>query len=149
MTITRLATPALLALLATACSTTPDGPITGMDLVAAAKAEITEVAVADAAALIEAGAFVLDVREPGEYDQGHLDGAVNIPRGLLEFRITESEDLTGRDAPIVLYCRTGGRGALAAQTLQDMGYSNVVSIAGGYSAWQEAGMPVAGSDEED
>lgn len=113
---------------------------TAQDLVAEAKKEINEVAVADASQAIQSAALLLDVREPAEYQQGHLAGAINIPRGLLEFKMGSAPEFEARDQAIVLYCKTSGRAALAAASLKQMGYVNVTSIAGGYDAWAAAGM---------
>lgn len=113
---------------------------TAQDLVAEAKKEINEVAVADASQVIHGAALLLDVREPAEYQQGHLAGAINIPRGLLEFKMGSAPEFEVRDQAIVLYCKTSGRSALAAASLKQMGYVNVTSIAGGYDAWAAAGM---------
>ena len=112
------------------------------DLVMAAKATIKEVSVADAESVIHDAEIVIDVREPAEYEQGHLSGAINIPRGLLEFKIGGMPALESRDTNIVIYCKTSGRAALAAASLAAMGYLNVTSIAGGYDGWVEAGKPV-------
>lgn len=113
---------------------------TAQDLVAEAKKEINEVALADAGHAIQGAALLLDVREPAEYQQGHLAGAINIPRGLLEFKMGSAPEFEARDQAIVLYCKTSGRAALAAASLKQMGYVNVTSIAGGYDAWAAAGM---------
>ena len=116
---------------------------TALDLVAAAKARIQEVPVAAAEAAIAQADVLIDVREPDEYRQGHLPGAVNMPRGLLEFQLSAQPQLQARDLAIVLYCKTSGRAALAAASLQEMGYLNVRSISGGFDAWAAAGNPVA------
>jgi molybdopterin/thiamine biosynthesis adenylyltransferase/rhodanese-related sulfurtransferase len=108
------------------------------DLLAQAKREIREV---DTAAADEArrspGTVVLDVREPDEYDQGALPGAVHIPRGHLESQI-ESK-VVDKSTPIVVYCAGGVRSAFAAKTLQELGYENVVSMAGGFGRWKDEG----------
>ena len=124
--------------------------ITANDLVARARAEITEITpqALDPATL--AGLSVIDVREPGEYAQGHLPGAINLPRGVLEFQIhahpamacTTSEALAVADRELVLYCLTGGRSALAADSLQGLGFTRVRSLAGGLTAWRNAGHPL-------
>ena len=115
---------------------------TAQDLVMAAKAQCREVPLADADAALAAADVVIDVREPDEYAAGHLPGAVNLPRGLLEFKLSGSPQLDRRDLSVVLYCKTSGRAALSACSMQAMGYLNVVSIAGGYDAWVAAGKPV-------
>ena len=86
--------------------------------------------------------MLIDVREADEFAAGHLPGAVLMPRGLLEFKLSGSPTLSGRDLKVVLYCKTSGRAALAAQAMQSMGYLNVSSIAGGFDAWAAAGKPV-------
>lgn len=113
------------------------------DLVAAAKARIHEVDLEAAAAAIRDADLLLDVREADEFHAGHIPGALNVPRGLLEFKLDSTPELSARDLAIVLYCKTSGRAALAASTLQDMGYLNVQSIAGGFDAWSAAGKAVA------
>lgn len=86
--------------------------------------------------------LVIDVREPDEYGQGHLPGAISIPRGMLEFRISGEPALQRTERPLVVYCKTGGRAALATVSLQSMGFGQVVSLAGGYEAWLAAGLPI-------
>jgi adenylyltransferase/sulfurtransferase len=81
---------------------------------------------------------LIDVREQDEVEQGIIPGAVHIPRGYLELRVEER--LPDRDAPVVAYCAGGTRSALAAETLQAMGYTNVASLKGGFGAWKEAGL---------
>lgn len=92
--------------------------------------------------MLKSADAIIDVREPDEYAAGHLAGAINFPRGLLEFKLSGTPALEPRDLSVVLYCKTSGRAALAASAMQAMGYLNVVSIAGGYDAWVEAGKPV-------
>ena len=116
---------------------------TALDLVAAAKAGIHEVNVAQAQDAVQQADLLIDVREADEYAQGHLPGAVHMSRGMLEFKLTGNPAYQPRDLRIVLYCKTSGRAALSAQSLQAMGYLNVQSIAGGYDAWVAAGLPVA------
>ena len=84
-------------------------------------------------------ATVLDVREKEEYREGHLQGAVSLPRGFLEMRVEET--VPDRQAPIIAYCGGGTRSLIAARTLKEMGYTNVVSMSGGYTAWKNAGLP--------
>ncbi len=109
------------------------------DLVLEARAQIHEVALAEADAAIRAAAVLLDVREADEFHAGHIAGAINIPRGLLEFKLSADPELCSRDLNILLYCKTGGRAALAACALQAMGYRQVQSLAGGLDAWLAAG----------
>ncbi len=106
------------------------------DLLNAAKAEIREVSPGEVAAKLE-HLTILDVREPDEYEQGALLGAVHVPRGQLEFSIEGR--LSDKSAPIAVYCAGGTRSAFAAKTLQDLGYRDVVSIAGGFNRWNDEG----------
>jgi sulfur dioxygenase len=109
------------------------------DLVEAAKQQITEIGADKAKQLLAEGdIIVVDVREESEYTAGHLDKAIPIPRGVLEFKVGSTPELADKSKAVLVYCRTGGRAALAAQTLQNMGYLHVLSIAGGYEAWQKS-----------
>jgi rhodanese-related sulfurtransferase len=72
------------------------------------------------------------------FSAGHLDDAILLPRGVLEFKISGVEELADKSAAVLIYCRTGGRAALATQTMQELGYNNVMSIAGGFEAWSKA-----------
>jgi len=116
--------------------------LTPMDLVAQAKQNIVEIDV-DAAKNSLETSLVLDVREPSEYSAGHLPGAFNIPRGVLEFKIGSHPDFQDKqDAHIIVYCQTGGRSALATEALNKIGFKNAVSMAGGFKAWAESGNEV-------
>ena len=115
------------------------------DLLSQAKSLITEITPEDAEKRISAGGvLVLDVREPDEYDQGALANVLHIPRGHLEAQIEAKA--TDRDQEIVVYCAGGVRSAFAAKTLQELGYTNVLSMAGGFGRWKDEGrawrMPV-------
>ncbi len=122
---------------------------TANELVATAKANIEEVDVNHLKQAMSELPIIIDVREPEEFAQGHIFGAVSIPRGLLEFQVEGhpavaqklSPELAVRDANIYVYCRTGGRSALAADSLKSMGFKNVKSVAGGIMAWEAAGLP--------
>jgi molybdopterin/thiamine biosynthesis adenylyltransferase/rhodanese-related sulfurtransferase len=120
------------------------------DLLSAAKAEITEIDTATAAERIADGAVVLDVREPDEYDQGALPDAIHIPRGHLEAQVEGR--LLDKTAPTVVYCAGGVRSAFAAKTLQELGYTDVFSVAGGFGKWKDEGRawktPVVLSPEQ-
>lgn len=115
---------------------------TAHDLVSQAKTDIREIALQEAEAAIQQSDVLIDVREADEFAAGHLPSAVLVPRGLLEFKLSGTPALSGRDLKVVLYCKTSGRAALAAQTMQSMGYLNVSSIAGGFDAWAAAGKSV-------
>ena len=112
------------------------------DLVAEAKSCTQEVALKDAEQAIREAAVLIDIREADEFAAGHLAGAILMPRGLLEFKLSAAPTLAARDLKVVLYCKTSGRAALAAQSMQAMGYLNVQSIAGGFDAWVAEGKPV-------
>jgi molybdopterin/thiamine biosynthesis adenylyltransferase/rhodanese-related sulfurtransferase len=107
------------------------------DLLSAAKAQITEVDTAAAADHIAKGAIVLDVREPDEYDQGALPSAFHIPRGHLEAQIEGK--ILDKHAQVVVYCAGGVRSAFAAKTLAELGYTDVLSMAGGFGKWKDEG----------
>ena len=109
------------------------------DLLSAAKAEIIEVTPELAASHIESGHLVLDVREPDEYAEGALLGAIHIPRGHLEAQIENR--IIDKTLPVVVYCAGGVRSAFAAQTLQQLGYATVESMEGGFGRWKDEGRP--------
>jgi len=106
------------------------------DFVKAAKKQIKGIDCVHADKLLgNKGVIFLDVREPAEYKAGHIKGAINIPRGLLEFKIASK--IKNKSAKIIVYCKTGGRGALATYTLKQMGYSNVKNLDGGWLGWSK------------
>jgi molybdopterin/thiamine biosynthesis adenylyltransferase/rhodanese-related sulfurtransferase len=109
------------------------------DLLSAAKARIREVGTAQAAEALAArpDTIVLDVREADEYEQGALPGAVHIPRGFLESQVEGK--IANHDAPVLVYCAGGNRSAFAAETLSELGYHDVVSMAGGFNKWKDEG----------
>ena len=115
---------------------------TALDLVAAAKSRVHEISLAEADEAIRAADVLIDVREADEYQSGHIAGAIHTSRGVLEFKLSSTPALDSRDLKVVLYCKTSGRAALAACAMQDMGYLNVQSLAGGFDAWVAAGRPV-------
>ena len=107
------------------------------DLLREAKAVIRETDPAGAEEMLANGAVLLDVREPDEHEQGAIPGSVHIPRGNLEPNVENR--LSDKDAPVVVMCAGGVRSAFAAQTLQDMGYGDVVSMDGGFNQWKDEG----------
>ena len=116
-------------------------------LVAAAKEVIKEISIEDFKSMYDGEDYfvLIDVRTVAEYDAGYIPGAANVPRGKLEFDIAKEEvwDEMGlyipeKSDPIVLNCRSGGRSALAAKSLMELGYDNVLSLKGGWNAWHEA-----------
>ncbi len=111
------------------------------ELLQQARSEISEIDATQARERIESGEpVVVDVREQEEWDEGHIPGAVHVPRGHLESRIERLAPDTGR--PVVVYCSAGNRSAFAAKTLAELGYEDVVSLAGGFTDWKRNGFPV-------
>lgn len=109
----------------------------GTDLINESKSRIKQVDAAQAMALHERGNVVfLDCRDQPEVNLGRIPGAVHISRGNLE---TKVEAVVPRDAEVVIYCASGNRSALAADMMQQLGYTNVASLAGGIRGWAEAG----------
>ena len=110
-------------------------------LLQTARSRVGEITPAELARELQSRKPILvDVREKDEMDAGVLPGARKVPRGFLELRIEET--VPDRDADVVLYCAGGTRSLLAGRTLQEMGYTRVRSLAGGYGAWKSAGLPV-------
>jgi rhodanese-related sulfurtransferase len=118
-----------------------------VELVADAKAKIEGLDVAGVEKERESGVMLVDLREPGELaESGRIAGSVNVPRGMLEFRADPTSPYHQEgfepERRIILHCATGGRSALAAVALKDMGYTNVAHLDGGLKAWVAAGRPV-------
>ena len=109
-------------------------------LVTEAKKHITEISPQDAATKLNSGdAIIVDVRDKDEWDEAHIPGATHMSRSTIELDIEEK--ISDQNAMIICHCGGGGRSALAAETLQKMGYKNVRSMAGGLKAWKAAGLP--------
>lgn len=109
-----------------------------LKLVNEAKSHIREVSVAETLERMKAGATLIDVREESEWSE-HAEGAIRLGRGVIERDIVQT--FPDKNAELILYCGGGYRSALAADNLQKMGYTNVWSMAGGWSAWKEADAP--------
>ena len=105
------------------------------------KSEIDEIDVTQARELVDAPErpLVVDVRELDEWTEGRIPGAIHIPRGNLESRIEQAAP--DRAQPILLYCAAGNRSAFATKSLEELGYENVISLAGGYTDWKRSGLP--------
>jgi len=113
------------------------------ELIAEAKTRIAEVTATDTIAMraTDPSLMLVDVREDREWNLGHAAGAVHMSRGTLESKI---DAVVPRDATVVLYCASGNRSALAAESLMAMGYGNVHSLTGGFRAWVDANGDVEG-----
>ena len=112
------------------------------EMVSEAKTETEQTDVESVREALDSGddVTVIDVREPDEYEAGHVPGAKPLPRGLLEYKA--ADELPDKNARIVVHCALGGRGALAAKSLKEMGYTNVANMEGGMNAWRERGYDV-------
>ena len=111
-------------------------------LVKESKTVIKEVSIDDVKKMIDTkeNVIILDVTDKHEFEGGHLPGAINISRGTLEFKVAQI--IPDRNAKIVVYCGLDLRGPLATKTLNDLGYTNAVNMAGGLKAWKAAGYPL-------
>ena len=115
-----------------------------MDFVAEAKTKIENLSADQVAAELESGnALLVDVREPQEREAAAIPGSISAPRGMLEFYADPSlpyhKEELDPEKRIILHCASGGRSALSAATLKEMGYKNVAHLDGGIKAWQESG----------
>lgn len=129
---------------------------TSQQLVAEAKANIQEVSIEHLAAYLadHNEPLLIDVREPAEFNEAHILGAVNYPRGVLEMQLPNHPAVAASGCaadvaltqlaaqPLYLICRSGARSALAAESLLRMGFTQVFSVAGGMQAWQDAGLAI-------
>jgi rhodanese-related sulfurtransferase len=123
---------------------------TAAELVAEAKQRVDNLTVDDVVAELETGdPLIVDVREPAERDEhGSIPGAISAPRGMLEFYADPTSAYHRPEFDprrrVILHCMAGGRSALAADTLQQMGYTDVAHLDGGFTSWKQAGQPVEG-----
>ncbi len=120
---------------------------TATQLIQEARQRVQNLTVDQVAEELAQGRVVLvDVREPGEWAAGRIPGATHVPRGLLEVSADPTSPAHKRELDphhrVILYCASGGRSALSADTLQAMGYTNVAHLDGGFKAWSAAGRPV-------
>ena len=119
-----------------------------VDFVTQAKSQIEEIDVLAVNSLMDEGYQVLDVREPAEFIAGTIEGALNIPRGVLEpaadrHYAGRREELMDRNKKWLLFCASSGRSAMAAVVLQDMGFTNIKNINGGLNAWKAAELSIS------
>lgn len=127
----------------------PEQPMGLMDFVRSAKACIKEITPQELLDKLnrKEDLLLIDVREHGEYENGHIKGAHLVPRGILEAAADPAypkhlpELTAARDRQVVVYCATSGRSAMAVAVLQMMGFKNVLNMAGGYTKWVADGMP--------
>lgn len=110
-----------------------------LKLAADARSRIVEISPHDTVTAHRRGAVLIDVREKVEFQRGHIPGAINLPRGMVELEIENRAPDVGVE--IIVYCGGGNRSALVADNLQRMGYAGVKSIAGGFQSWLDAGYP--------
>jgi rhodanese-related sulfurtransferase len=135
----------IIALCFTACATQHYAGVvkTSDQMVKEAKATISEVSIDDVKKIIDNKdkIIILDVRDKDEFETGYIPGAINLSRGMLEFKINTV--IPDRNARIIVYCGVDLRGPLATKTLNEMGYINAVNISGGLKVWKAAGYPIA------
>ena len=112
--------------------------VTAKEMMLEAMAQLEQVNMTEAQSLLESRQVaLLDIREKVEFDAGHIDGAEHISRGLLEFMIESHPKFTDRALPVLVYCKSGGRSALAGATLKRMGFQRVLNLEGGFDAWTQ------------
>lgn len=114
--------------------------------VLAAQKDVRTIAMADFRKVVDTpgNALLIDVREPGEYAAGHIPGAINIPRGLLEFQIWKQVGFPAKsevNKPLYLQCSSGNRASLAAKALKDLGFTDVTAVVMNLDEWQKADNP--------
>jgi rhodanese-related sulfurtransferase len=125
-------------------------PETPADMLAEARKTVPEISAAEAKSKLDRHEvdLIVDVREPKEWDSGHIPGALHAPRGMIEWYADPSyanhkaQLAEAREKNVVIHCATGGRSLLAAQSLQRLGFKNVSSMAGGFNDWSAKGLPV-------
>ena len=125
-------------------------PETPADMLAEARKTVPEISAAEAKSKLDRREvdLIVDVREPKEWDSGHIPGALHAPRGMIEWYADptyanhKAQLAEAREKNVVIHCATGGRSLLAAQSLQRLGFKNVSSMAGGFNDWSAKGLPV-------
>jgi len=132
-----------LALISSQAANAADKVYTVDELKAEAMNAVRNLQPAEAKAMIENGdiAVIIDVRDGGEVAGGYIPGSVHISRGTLEFKIEKELPDVAKDAPILIYCKKGARGALSIVQLDKLGYTNLYNLSGGWLQWKEAGYP--------
>jgi rhodanese-related sulfurtransferase len=112
--------------------------LTRENMLVEAASQITVIGTERAEDMLNQEVVVLDVRETAEFQAGHLPRAINVPRGVLEFKVANHPDLMDPQQPILIYCKNGGRSTLAALTLKQMGFTHVEMLSGGFDGWTGA-----------
>ncbi|MCK5812981.1 MAG: hypothetical protein KAH03_01935 [Cocleimonas sp.] len=112
------------------------------NLVTEAHQHVDVINLEEACDMLKQGINIIDVREHEEYCQGAIPGAINMPRSVLEFVVSDHLNEKDRQKPHIIYCRSGGRAALAAITMKKMGYANVHAMHGGFAHWEEEGRRI-------
>ncbi len=112
------------------------------NLVAEAHQHVDVIDTDKACEMLKKGTSIIDVREPEEYKEGAIPGAINMPRSVLEFVVGEYLEEEDRNKPHIVYCKSGGRAALAAVTMKKMGYENVHAMQQGFAHWEREGRMV-------
>ncbi|RLA47350.1 MAG: rhodanese-like domain-containing protein [Gammaproteobacteria bacterium] len=111
---------------------------TAREFIQEAKSKVRCIDLSQARELLDGGSItLLDVREKIEHDAGHIEDSRHISRGVLEMQIENHPDFQDKNASVIIYCKSGGRSALAAATLQDMGFTNLYSLDGGFDGWSK------------
>ena len=112
--------------------------VTAKQMMLEAMAQLEQINMTEAHSLLEnRQVTLLDVREKVEFDAGHIEGAEHISRGLLEFMVEAHPKFSDRSLPVLVYCKSGGRSALAGATLKHMGFQRVLNLEGGFDAWTQ------------
>jgi rhodanese-related sulfurtransferase len=111
-----------------------------LELVEESRARVREIAIEATVERLNNGAILIDVREDREFEEAHAVGAKHMGRGIIERDIVQT--FPAKDTELILYCGGGYRSALAADNLQRMGYTNVFSMIGGWTAWKDSGRPI-------
>ncbi len=119
------------------------------NLVKEAHQHVEVVNFTEACDMLKEGINIIDVREPEEYRKAAIPGAINIPRSVFEFMIKDHVNEKDRQKPHLIYCRSGGRAALAAVTMKNMGYENVYAMYGGFEHWEKEGRRVKNNPTQD
>ncbi len=112
------------------------------EMVTEARTQVKEITVEELQKEDMSSLILIDVREPSEYEAGHVKGAINIPRGVIEMELDLNPNYSNRSHSLVLMCKSGGRSALAAVSIEKLGFNQVSSLMGGFQAWEAQGFNI-------